>query len=206
MNNRSMFISLGAIIAVLLATDVFLVSRNLVLKKESAIKDETIWRLSDGQLLTSYLQSNLSFGLKHNGTAFTACPILDIDGNNVDMKNYGDDPVLVFRFNEHDCVECISFGMNELVSFAGDVSDTVLVLARYGDINAFRRWARTMELPDNVVLCCTSSTVEADGISTPYFFVLHKDMTIGEIFIPDKSFPKQTDTYLQMVSGKFHNS
>ncbi len=61
----------------------------------------------------------------------------------------------------------------------------------------------TIEIP-NVDVYFAPSIIAPDEISAPYFFILHEDMTIGELFIPDKSSPKHTNVYLEMVSEKYY--
>ncbi len=65
--------------------------------------------------------------------------------------------------------------------------------------------AKLNKLP-NIKLYYAPSIIESDDISAPYFFVLHEDMTIGELFIPDKSYPKQTNIYLEKISERYYNT
>jgi hypothetical protein len=204
MSDKMTYIALGIMIVILLGVDVFLLSQMVSYKREIAIKDAIMWKLSDSQVLTSYLESNIAYSLKYDRARFNVSPIIGSDGNEINAKKLNKRPLLVFRFNEHDCRECIGFGLIKLSAFAESANHPVLVMARHNDILSFQRWGSTIESP-NINVYFVPSIVEPDKVSSPYFFILHEDMTMGEFFIPDKSCPKQTDIYLEIVAGKYYN-
>ena len=203
MNNRASYIALGVMIAILIAVDVFLLLQTVSYRKEIAIKDEVISDLSRNQVLTSYLESNLAFGLKFNRLKLSDSSIVDLNGSEISIRKLIERPVIVFRFSEHDCRECVSFGFMKFSAFAENTACRALVMVRYNDIHPFQRWGRTIEY-SNVGLYFAPSNIAPDELSVPYFFMLYEDGTIGDVFIPDKSNPKYTNEYLELILEKYY--
>ena len=55
--------------------------------------------------------------------------------------------------------------------------------------------------------CCLKlnerfTPIEED-VAAPYYCILHEDLSIGDVFIPEKALPDLTTLYLRLVSKKF---
>jgi hypothetical protein len=42
-----------------------------------------------------------------------------------------------------------------------------------------------------------------EELAYPYYFILHNNMTISDIFIPDKAAPTITNNYLEMIYKRY---
>lgn len=46
--------------------------------------------------------------------------------------------------------------------------------------------------------------IPVDNIGYPYFFVLHDDLTLTDVFVPNKLAQNITATYLELVKNKYN--
>jgi hypothetical protein len=109
-------------------------------------------------------------------------------------------PLLVFKYANSNCHSCYETYLNELKKIFEDFSSDVAVLCSYQterDLLIFKQMNKITypmyRIPTDAF------NWKAEDYNNPYYFVLHPDMKISHIYIPDKAFPDMNRAYLESV-------
>lgn len=192
------------VIVLSVGVNAFLFYRTVSYKKDAAVKEQIIADIGVNSHMLSWHESNFMWNLKSERCDLSGLRIIDTLGNDVGLHDIAGKPVLAYRFREMDCQDCINFGLRKVESFAVDTAVKVVVIAQYNDNFQFKRWWRTTS-KKRIKGLNIQEDLPQDKMSMPYFFVLHPDLTMGELFIPDKSNPEYTSRYLKVVKEKYFN-
>jgi len=109
-------------------------------------------------------------------------------------------PLLLCRYATMTCQTCFENELKELSDVFTDFSEVVVILTSYHikrDFNIF-------EVGDNMNIPVyyiddDSFNWSVEDLHKPYFFILHSDMKVSNIYIPDKNFPELNKQYLEGV-------
>lgn len=115
-----------------------------------------------------------------------------------------DKPVLIYWFSRESCYECYVDALMELekeiqkeVSENGDFVKILCSYETERELMILRRTYRfslpIYKIPPN------SFNWTAEERNVPYFFVLHPDMKISHIFVPDRENPEFSRQYLESM-------
>ncbi len=109
-------------------------------------------------------------------------------------------PVLVYRYSELNCNTCYETELTSLQHFFANAHDKVVILCSY----QIRKYFTIFKKMNQIVLPIYRIPQDAfswilEDYNAPYYFVLHPDLTISHIYIPDKVFPERNRQYLESV-------
>jgi hypothetical protein len=111
-----------------------------------------------------------------------------------------DKPVLIFRQVDKICISCKSEDIKILFDFIKKNTTSAVILCashQREDIDILIK-QKMVEIPVYDISSNAFNWNLDDGYN-PYYFVLHPDMKISNIYVPGKSFPEMNKAYLESV-------
>lgn len=131
--------------------------------------------------------------------------IINENKDTISISNLLTTKKLIYRFSELHCDSCIINEFenlkNLLISNEMDVKD-VLIISYYQNPRNLSIFKRINRLQDFEIYNLENNSLgdfEIDDMLIPYFFMLDKNLKIGNTFIPIKQANKRTDNYLKKV-------
>jgi hypothetical protein len=109
-------------------------------------------------------------------------------------------PVLMFKYSELNCHTCYEASIKELQDVFHDFPEAAKILCAYRiekDFIAFKK-INIIKL-DIYRILPDAFNWAAEKHNNPYYFVLHPDMKISNIYVPSKSFPAMNKAYLESI-------
>ena len=109
-------------------------------------------------------------------------------------------PVLIFRFSELACTACYETEFLSLRNIFPNTKQQIVFLSSYGEKRHFIMFKRSnqIEFPFfRIPQDAFDWALEDYGL--PYYFVLHPDLTVSHIYIPDAVLPELNRQYLEEV-------
>ena len=108
--------------------------------------------------------------------------------------------VLVFHFSEHDCSVCYEDEIRMLQTFFAHNSNRVIILCSYEAYKNFLIFLKTNQIHFPIYRIEHGAIEwELKDYESPYYFVLHPDLSVSDIQIPDKTFPELNMQYLDRI-------
>ena len=108
--------------------------------------------------------------------------------------------ILIYRYTHSHCAPCYEEQIYLLQEIFKDFPQVVGILSSYlnrMDFLLFMR-GKTLEVPIYQVSFNSFDWIMED-YDVPYYFVLHSDMKISHIYIPNKAYPESNKQYLEGV-------
>jgi len=109
-------------------------------------------------------------------------------------------PLLIYRYANMECQPCFENELKELHGVFINSSEMVVILTSYRSMRDFYIFERknNMDIPVYYIND-DSFNWSVEDLQKPYFFILHSDMKISNIYIPSKDFPELNRQYLEGV-------
>lgn len=199
---NSTIVGISAILVSLsLVALVFILANKVrLLEFEIEVKDSEISKCGILAYKSDYLTGNLNANIQYDGFTISGDEFTDLNGS---INDFGyilkKSPTLVYRYCELNCKDCILFGMLEL---KGSTTENIIVLSYYSDLHSFKTESKLLN-ENNFPMYNISYITDLDDLSTPYYFILHENKTISDVFIPNKMFPEVTKHYIEMIKKKY---
>jgi hypothetical protein len=111
-----------------------------------------------------------------------------------------DQPLLIYRYTHKNCNTCYLEELKALQEDFPDYFDFISVLCSYQSDKELLIHKRThkIELPlYNVPFDAFNWITEEHN--SPYYFVLHPNMKISNIYVPNKAYPEMNKMYLEGI-------
>jgi hypothetical protein len=109
-------------------------------------------------------------------------------------------PILIFRYADINCNTCYESAIDELKTIFGDLIQHVSILCSYYAEKDFHVFKKINQIKFPIYRIESDAFDWAvEGYNTPYYFVLHPDMKISNVYIPSRSFPKMNKAYLESI-------
>lgn len=112
----------------------------------------------------------------------------------------GNNSVLVYRYSDINCNTCIEAEIEVLQNIFKVNFKSILILCSYNIDRDFYMFKKINKIKFPIYKIEYNSfdwLPEKD--KNPYCFILHPDLKISNIYIPDKSFPIMNEMYLNAV-------
>ena len=119
-----------------------------------------------------------------------------------------DKPLLIYRFEGSNCTPCLEDILKELLiqlSNSIDPDNVRMLVSRLTgrELKSFKR-THNIQIPIYIIPDESFDWI-AEKNNRPYFFVLHPDMKISHIYVPNKDFPELNKQYLEDVKSFLSN-
>ena len=111
-------------------------------------------------------------------------------------------PILIFRYTDIYCNPCFETELSLLRELFSNKKQQISILSSYRERRSFIFFKRDnrIELPFYRIPHDAFDWMLED-YGSPYYFVLHPDMTVSHIYIPDQVFPELNKQYLERVKN-----
>jgi len=109
-------------------------------------------------------------------------------------------PILFFRFSEFNCSSCYEKELFSLQHYFSKEYPKIAILSSYASRRQYVMFikANRIELPFYRIPQ-DAFDWKLEDYGSPYYFVLHPDLTVSHIYIPDTTFPELNKQYLESV-------
>lgn len=118
------------------------------------------------------------------------------------LANLINRPVLVLRYNELGCQTCVDALISALLKAEMLNDSNTLLLTYYRDPSYLRQFKRINRL-SMPIYNMKHTKLPPDTLNLPYFFVLHKDLTVSNVFIPEESDTTSVNIYLNFIGKNY---
>lgn len=119
-------------------------------------------------------------------------------------KKYGDNinilhtPLLVFRYSNYACNICIDFALDELKKVFPDYASNPNILFIASD---YKSKTKT-NFSNSINIKESNLGLSLEDTKLPFYFILVNDKA-EHVFVPDKSAPELTKTYLSEIKKRY---
>jgi len=146
---------------------------------------------------------NFELNSKMNG--LTASDVLYMETKNDKKDRYLSDlvckkPLLIYRYADVNCNTCYEAEIKVLQQEFSDYPQLIAILCSYKIDQEFIVFKKINQIQLPLYRISSDAfnwTVEDYG--NPYYFVLHPDMKISHVYVPNKSYPELNKQYLEGV-------
>jgi hypothetical protein len=112
--------------------------------------------------------------------------------------------VVICRFSESHCESCVNFSIQLFRRWVDSIGkDNILFLGTYRNNKIFNRTKTVYGIHNLNVYNISKLNIPVEELGYPYYFVLNSDLTILNVFVPDKSTLVITDNYLEMIYKRY---
>jgi uncharacterized HAD superfamily protein len=159
-------------------------------------------------LENNFLINNVVKQLENSGAILNNVMIEDFNNKTYQLKELiKDRSKLIFMFSELNCQTCIDMQLPNIEQLSKDIgAENIILLASYSNKRDLVQFARINNIKLEIYNF-DKSEIEIPLIDTnvPFFFILNPNLTSTCFFIPEKSMPKHTIAYLNIVKHRFFN-
>jgi len=121
-----------------------------------------------------------------------------------DVFKNGRDKMLVCRFSERHCESCVKLSILAIQNHLNTIGkDNVLFLGMHRNNRIFIQEKTHYNIQNMNVYNTAIFDIPVEKLNFPYYFILNSDMTITNVFVPDKATFSITDTYLKMITKQY---
>ncbi len=110
-------------------------------------------------------------------------------------------PVLVFRHNEMSCQSCVD-ALIGAFSKAEMLNDYNIMLLTYYSNPIFLQQFKRINHLSLPIYNIKNTYLLPDSLNLPYFFILHEDLTVSNVFIPEEGDTNGVNNYLTFIGKK----
>jgi hypothetical protein len=196
------------IIAFLIINNVFMLYRFVAIKEQNVgykkIVDNIEFYYADRirthelNFTSTILNSNLTIeSLEMKDSLNNVMPLRDI-------FKQGKESVLVCRFSERYCEDCVVFSMHKLAPWIDSIGkDNIVFLGTHRSNRVFRQIIASYEAQNLTAYNIAGLAIPVEQIGFPYYFMLDSACRVSNVFIPDKTVPPLCDSYLNAVKERY---
>lgn len=133
--------------------------------------------------------------------------LVNEQGDSIELKEFSQTkfPLLLFWFDEFSCDQCI-LKVFEFISNNNLPDSIILIVSNHKNQRNINIFKQTHKI--NYAVYRTASgfgtTVEKEMI--PFLFILDKSYEIKHFFIPEKSYPKGINDYIDVIKKRYFNN
>ena len=179
------------IVLIITLTAIFYITNNHLGKDKTSLSN-----FSSGHCLTNYEINIKDEGLK--------IPNIQFD-DSLFAFSKREKPVLVLRIKETYCSTCIENEINMINKMGKGFKDNICILTSGSSQRNLKRMMIKykidipyQDIPHNIL-----DQYSIEKFHAPYYFLLHKDMRISQIHLPEKTLPKLTLDYFEGIKRWF---
>ena len=114
---------------------------------------------------------------------------------------------LVLRYNESNCRLCVDSEIDILIKNASLFTDEVCVVATYNKFRGIivdkRKFVNNGLNNIKIYWVSSNLNIPLEKQNIPYYFYLNSNLTLNNVFIPMKEYPKLSQTYLKFALKNF---
>ena len=205
MKERMSLVIAGIVIAFLLVVDFLQVRQVQKCREEIALKDSVIQRELVSSFRLDYMSSCVATLIRNDRFRLENVEMTDTTKQPRKLRDIvKQGPVLVCRYKETHCPQCVDFAMLKIQKMADSFPrDRIVILAEYEENRLFRHFNEQYNAKQLPAFNVSTLNTPLEDLAAPYYCVLYEDLSMGDVFVPEKALPDLTTRYLKAVSEKF---
>ena len=127
--------------------------------------------------------------------------IEDINSNQFSLSELSTtNPILIYRYSELNCNTCYETETILLKSIFEHYQNKVVILCSYEMKQHFITFKRINRISFPIYRISKDAfDWELEEYSEPYYFVLHSDMRVSRIYMPNINYPELNKQYLEGI-------
>jgi hypothetical protein len=173
---------------------IYLSNRQIEIKKNKLLQEKL-----ENELRYNKMNEDLNKKLANSTIQDVICD--SNDGNQFHLsKLVSNKPILIYRYTELHCNVCYETELTSIKKNFAEEKQKVAILCSYQVKRYFVIFKRAnkIDLPIYMIPLRAFNWILED-YSAPYYFVLYPDLTVSNIYIPDKNFPDLNKQYLERI-------
>ena len=116
-------------------------------------------------------------------------------------------PILIYRYADINCNTCYEAQIEIIQKEFKDEYEKVAILCSYQEERHFSIFKKMNHIEAPIYrIDYDAFTWAVQDYENPYYFVLYPDMSISNVFMPDRTLPKLTQIYLKGIKQLLNNS
>jgi len=125
----------------------------------------------------------------------------DVEGNMHSLSGLvSQHPVLFYRYSELHCTPCYESELISLQEYFSEMEQNIGILCSFQSKRYFILSNRERQIKLSFFrIAHDAFDWSLEEHREPYFFVLHPDMKISHIYVPNKAYPESNKQYLEGV-------
>ena len=205
MKKRISIIIIGIVVIFLLVVDFLQVNQVQKCRQEIALKDSVIQKELVSSFRQDYLSSCMITLVRYDRSRIENVVIIDTTKQQKQLKEVvKNGPVLICRYKESHCPACVDFAMLKIQNMADSFPhNRIVILAQYEENRLFRHYNRQHNPKQLSAFNVGTLNTPIEDVAAPFYCILHEDLSIGDVFIPEKALPDLTTLYLRLEKKKF---
>jgi len=181
-----------------------------LMKNQAAKNDLILNDVEHSKQKLNYFEKTFRLSQLYDGYKLDHLIVFDSAGLRKDLSSFisQNSSVLVCVFSDNYCKDCVNKAINDLRRFAAVQSDSsrIFFLCSSGTYRAFNLGKKNHSIQDFNALLIVDMHFPLDyAIDEPYYFMIDKDLTVSNVFVPSIYFPEVTKTYFDIVTELFNN-
>lgn len=131
--------------------------------------------------------------------------VLSQDGEMTFKEILSNKPSLIVYFSENNCRQCVDSVLSYVFTLKNAIEkNRVIGIANYLDMRELMLFRDYYKIPFEVY-CTIDNSIEKELVieNVPFLFVVDSTLRTRSLFIPDKSHPKYTKTYIEAINHYF---
>jgi hypothetical protein len=150
--------------------------------------------------------TNFQTGLLNDGIKVENKILIDSLNNKLQLIDLFEkrDNLLVCRFSELNCQECVIYSVVKLVRLSEEIGrNNIVFLGSYENNKSLHILKKQINLQNMNVYNIPYLDIPVENESHPCYFILDNTLTISNLFVPDKSVPDLTNSYLKTITNRY---
>lgn len=126
------------------------------------------------------------------------------NGDSIVLSNLvGVKPKLVFKYSELNCNICVDAQLVFLKKFIENFGEeNLIMISSYKFNNNIFRF-KVLNKIENEIFNIDFMNSSLDNLNAPYYFILDNTFTPKMMFIPEKTFPEDTEAYFKKIQNMY---
>lgn len=204
--NRIIILSISTSIMLILSLCYYNIQlRNTIKLSVDLLKNSNSKQLNDS-LQNRFILNNLVQNLENSGALLDNITIEDFNNKTYQLKELiNERSKLIFMFSELNCQTCIDMQLPNIEQLSKDIgAENIILLASYSNKRDLFQFARINRIKLEIYNFDKNDIqIPIIDSNVPFFFIINSNLTSNCFFIPEKSLPKHTISYLNIVKHRF---
>lgn len=130
--------------------------------------------------------------------------LLDINNDTINLKSIIKKPTLVFRYSILNCGACVAIELNniqEVIAKYKTLKDRIILISFYQDLRSeiYAYKSLKIKIPMYIIPNNKLGLPIEENNNSPYYFVLNSDLSVSNLFIPERENIDNSKEYLTMI-------
>lgn len=207
--NHKKVLSVSALIMLILSLFYYNIQlRDTIKLSVDLLKNSSSRHIKDS-IQNQFLLNNVVQQLENSGIILHDVTIEDVNNKTYKLKELiKGQSKLIFMFSGLNCQTCIDMQLPGIEQLSKDIGEeNVILLASYSNRRDLFQFARINKIKLEIYNFEKSDIqIPLIDSNVPFFFIINPNLASNCFFIPEKSSPKHTIAYLNVIKHRFFDN